>query len=219
MMRNIWAVVPIKSFIGAKKRLARVIDPKSRAALVNAMANDVIRALKHVRQLTGIRIVTASDEVHAFARAEGVDDWHDPLSGDLSGTLEAAAEHLAASRRADTMMIVPCDVPLVRHELLAEALDRHESLTLASDDQGEGTNLLIASPPNLIRLCYDGHGFRTHLARGHALGLTPQIIEDDSIHLDVDTAEDLQKLRSFEAHPRYGQAESVRISCTIQSAY
>ncbi len=219
MTPKIWAVVPIKSFAGAKKRLASVLDADSREMLVRAMAKDVIGTLKCIRQLTGILVVTASAEVQAFARTEAVDEWHDPVSGDLTGTLEAAARHLVASRHADTMMIVPCDVPLVRKELLSQALDRHESLTLASDDQGEGTNLLIASPPNLIRLCYDGHGFRTHLSHGEALGLNPQLVDDTSIHLDVDTAEDLEKLRGFEAHPRFGQAESVRISCTIQSAH
>ncbi len=219
MTRNIWAVVPIKSFSGAKRRLASVLDTESREALVRTMAKDVISSLKGIRQLTGILVVTASTEVQAFARSEQVDSWDDPVSDDLTGVLEAAARHLVASRRADTMMIVPCDVPLVRAQVLSDALDRHQSLTLASDDHGEGTNLLIASPPSLIRFCYDGHGFRTHLSRGQALGLCPQVVDDASIRLDVDTAEDLEKLRSFEAHPRFGQAESVRISCTIQSAH
>ena len=219
MTPNIWAVVPIKSFAGAKKRLAVALDADSRKILVRAMAEDVIATLKNVRGLAGILVVTASKEVQAFARSEGVDVWDDPLSGDLTGTLEAAAEHLIASRRADTMMIVPSDVPLVLGEVLSDALERHESLSLASDDQGEGTNLLIATPPNLIRLCYDGHGFRTHMNRGRALDLSPQVVQDASIHLDIDTPEDLKQLRSFKAHTRFGQAESVKISCTIQFAY
>ena len=213
-----WAVVPIKSFAGAKNRLSRVLDAASREALARAMSRDVVRALKAVPSLSGILVVTGSDEVRDFARAEGVDCWDDPLRGDLTGTLEAAAEHLVSSRLAATMMIVPSDVPLVRAEFLSKALEGHESLTLATDGLGEGTNLLIASPPSLIRLCYDGHGFRTHLSRGQALRVSPKVVQDASIELDVDTPEDLRRLRGFAAHPRFGQAESVRISCTIDAA-
>ena len=210
-----WAVVPIKSFAGAKKRLAGVLGNGVRAALARAMAKDVITALKQVSELDAILVVTASTEVREFAHLEGARCWDDPLTDDLTGSLEAAARHLVVSERVDTMMVIPSDVPLVTPELLSNALENHASLTLASDDVGEGTNLLIASPPELIRLCYDGHGFRTHLARGQALGISPKVVVDAGIHLDVDTPEDLRKLRGFESHPRFGQAESVRISCTI----
>ena len=221
MTASAWAVVPIKAFTGAKKRLSGVLDDKGREALARAMARDVLKvliALKRARKLDGILVVTGSVEVREFAQGFGVDCWDDPKQGDLTGTLEATAEHLVLSRRANSMMILPSDVPLVRAEFLSQALDDHRSLTLASDDLGEGTNLLIASPPNLIRLCYDGHGFATHLARGRALEVSPEVVADPTIALDVDMPEDLRRLREFAAHPRFGQAESVKISCTIQFA-
>lgn len=189
-----WALVPIKSFGDAKKRLAEAVDARTRHLLVRTMAEDVIAQLKKVPGLAGILIATRSDEVRGFAKAQQVECWEEPRDADLSAALNAAARHLASALAADTVMILPCDVPLVESRLLSEALSRHQALTLASDDGGEGTNLLIASPPNLIEFCYDGHGFEVHRGRGLALGVDVQIIEDDTIQLDVDTPRDLDRL-------------------------
>lgn len=204
---NIWALVPIKSFSGAKKRLAEAIDIQTRRLLVRAMAEDVIAELKKLTSLTGILIATRSDEVRVFAREQGVECWEDPPQADLSAALDAAALHLASSFKADTLMILPCDVPLVDSRRLADALSRHQGLTLASDKHGEGTNLLIASPPHLIDFCYDGHGFRVHRERGLALGADVRVIEDERIQLDVDTPEDLDRL--------IAQGEGIETSRTL----
>ena len=197
MSSQTWAIVPIKAFASAKKRLASALEDSSRRELVRAMARDVIEALEGVSGLSGILVVTADEEVRGFARDLGVECWDDPADGDLTKSLEAAAEHLASTLSADTMIILPADVPLVSSALLFPVLSRHESLTLASDDEGEGTNLLIASPPNLIRFCYDGHGFHVHLQRGQALGIKPHIVSDPRIQLDIDTPRDLQRLRTL----------------------
>lgn len=192
--RSIWALIPIKSFTGAKKRLAEVLDASTRQELVRAMAEDVIGELKKVAGLSGILIATRSEEVREFARKQRVECCEDPPNADLSTALDAAAARLVSAYAADTVMILPCDVPLVESETLSQALARHRDLTLASDDEGEGTNLLIATPPNLIAFCYDGHGFRVHRERGLALGVDVQVVEDERIQLDVDTPGDMRRL-------------------------
>lgn len=194
MLSRLWALVPIKSFLGAKKRLAEALDVATRQALVRAMAEDVIGELRKVSGLSGILIATRSEEVRTFVAEQQVECWEDPIDADLSTALDAAAAHLVSAYSADSVMILPCDVPLVRSETLNQALSQHHGLTLASDDKGEGTNLLIATPPNLIDFCYDGHGFQVHRERGLALGIDVQIIEDDRIQLDVDSPRDLERL-------------------------
>ncbi len=195
--RRVWALVPIKSFAGAKKRLSEALDLGTRRALVRAMAEDVIGELKKVPGLTGILIATRSDEVREFAHKQTVECWKDPIETDLSTAVDGAARYLRSDFAADTLMILPCDVPLVESETLTQALAQHKDLTLASDNEGEGTNLLIASPPHLIDFCYDGHGFGVHRERGLALGAQVQVIEDDRIQLDVDTPRDLERLTTM----------------------
>ncbi len=190
-----WAVVPIKSFVDAKHRLSSTLDDDARQALVRAMAEDVIAELKKVEGLQGVLVVTRSSEVRDFAIARGVEHWDDPPQADLSMALEATAEHLITTFAARTMMILPCDVPLAEAGLLSRALSRHRGLTLASDIAGAGTNLLIASPPNLIRFCYDGYGFQVHRERGRELGVDVQIIQDERLQLDIDTPDDLERMK------------------------
>lgn len=197
MTLKIWAVVPIKDFSSAKKRLAGAIDDTARTELVRAMSQDVIDALKGLRGLAGILVVTNSQVVRAFAQQASVSCLDDPPGSDLSGALQAAADHLVSKLSADCIMIVPADIPLVSSPLLEIALSQHESLTLAPDDEGEGTNLLIATPPDLIQFCYDGHGFQLHLERGKALGLQPHVLTHPRIELDIDTPQDLARLKAL----------------------
>ncbi|HCD27329.1 MAG TPA: 2-phospho-L-lactate guanylyltransferase, partial [Gammaproteobacteria bacterium] len=46
-----WAIVPIKTFERAKQRLADVLSPAERRALMLAMARDVLTSLSKSRQL------------------------------------------------------------------------------------------------------------------------------------------------------------------------
>ena len=53
-----WAMVPLKGFDQAKKRLASVLTVEERRALMLAMARDVLSALSRSERLTGILIVS-----------------------------------------------------------------------------------------------------------------------------------------------------------------
>jgi 2-phospho-L-lactate guanylyltransferase (CobY/MobA/RfbA family) len=52
-----WAIVPIKSLESAKRRLADVLNPDERRALMLAMARDVLTALARCQRLAGVLIV------------------------------------------------------------------------------------------------------------------------------------------------------------------
>ncbi|MGH6954796.1 MAG: 2-phospho-L-lactate guanylyltransferase, partial [Alphaproteobacteria bacterium] len=54
----VWAVVPLKSFALAKRRLVAVLDADERAHLAAAMAADVLSMLRSVRGVAGTAVVT-----------------------------------------------------------------------------------------------------------------------------------------------------------------
>ena len=192
--RGIWALVPIKSFDAAKKRLAGMLDADERRALMLAMARDVLTALSGSRRLAGILIVSRSPEVDVLADSFGTARFAESPGTDLPGALAEAAGHAAGHHRAEGVFIVPADVPLVGAHEIDALLEQHRQVTLLPDRNRVGTNGLILSPHDAIELVFDGKSFGPHLERARAAGIAPAVVADGGFALDVDTPGDLGRL-------------------------
>lgn len=189
-----WAIVPIKSLESAKQRLANVLTPEERRALMLAMARDVLTTLARCQMLTGVLIVSRTSEADALAQAFGTERFTESPDADLSGALTQAAEYLKEHLHARGVMIVPADVPLIVPEEVDEILRGHESVTLMPDDEHLGTNGLICTPPDRIAFRFDGRSFKPHADAAFAAGVNPRIIPSARFALDVDTPDDLRAL-------------------------
>ncbi len=189
-----WAIVPIKTLEAAKRRLADVLSPEERRALMLAMARDVLTALARSQALSGVLIVSRTPEADALAQAFGTERFTESPDADLSEALTQAADYAAQRLQARGVMIVPADVPLIRPEEIDEILARHQHVTIMPDDEHVGTNGLICTPPNCIPLRFDGRSFKPHVDAAYAAGLAPRIVPSSCFALDVDTPADLQAL-------------------------
>ena len=194
-----WAIVPLKFFADAKSRLAPVLEPAERAALVRAMARDVLTALAATRTLAGIIIASREAEVPALAEQFGAEVFVEPPDADLSASVSAASQWAVEARSASGTLIVHADIPTATATAFDALLRAHRTLTLVPDDAGRGTNCIAASPPNPIEYRYDGNSFRPHLALARAAGIEPGICEIPELQLDIDTADDLRRLLAL--HP------------------
>ena len=101
---GVWAVVPVKELDRAKERLAPVLPPERRRALMLAMLEDVLAALAAAPGLAGLAVVT----VDAAARTAGGALWRAHYRNGArdghTGAVAAAARLLAAEgcrRHAD----------------------------------------------------------------------------------------------------------------------
>lgn len=189
-----WAIVPIKALETAKRRLADVLSPEERRALMLAMARDVLSALVRCQRLAGVLIVSRTPEADALAQTFNTERFAESPDADLSAALRQAAEHLAGHLHASGVMIVPADVPLIAAEEIDAILAAHEAVTLMPDDEHLGTNGLICSPPQRIAFRFDGRSFRPHYRAACAAGVTPRVVPSRRFALDVDTPADLRSL-------------------------
>jgi 2-phospho-L-lactate/phosphoenolpyruvate guanylyltransferase len=189
-----WAIVPIKTLEAAKRRLANVLSAEERRALMLAMARDVLTALAGCSALTGVLIVSRTPEADALAQAFGTERFTESPDADLSAALTQAAAYAAEHLHACGIMIVPADVPLITAGEVAETLQGHTSITIMPDDEHLGTNGLICSPPDLIRLRFDGRSFKPHVEAAFASGTPPRVVPSERFALDVDTPDDLAAL-------------------------
>ncbi|MGA2342036.1 MAG: DUF2064 domain-containing protein, partial [Steroidobacteraceae bacterium] len=131
-----WALVPIKPRALCKTRLASVLAPAQRLALVRSMLGHVLATLRATPAIRHIALVTSE-------RDEVADDVLrlDDCGGDLNAGLESAVSHAFAAG-ASTVLILPADLPLVCVRDVREMLRaaRRTGIAIAPDRHESGTN-------------------------------------------------------------------------------
>jgi 2-phospho-L-lactate guanylyltransferase len=198
-MRTI-AILPIKSFGAAKQRLAGELGTGAREALVQAMFQDVLGALKRVPELDAIAVVSANTLAQRAARGEGVtllDDEHE------AGHSEAALIGIghAIKEGFDRVLLVAGDTPLLDPDELSELLNSattdKTALVVATDRHGTGTNALLLYPPTAIEPSFGPGSCERHQQLAAAAEVSCRVAHVPSLAMDVDTPEDLSELATL----------------------
>lgn len=199
-----WAVLPIKDFAAAKQRLAGVLAPAERRALVRAMFADVLDALAAAQDLAGILVVAPEGEAARIARHQGAEVLVETEAHGLSAAVDMAMAWLAAAG-ASGALVVPGDVPRLRPEDIAALLARHReapAVTIAPAGEEGGSNALACSPPGVIPLAYGPGSFARHCALARARGIEPSVVHLPRLALDIDRPEDLRGLLAEDGRTR-----------------
>jgi 2-phospho-L-lactate/phosphoenolpyruvate guanylyltransferase len=197
-MRTI-AILPVKSFGAAKRRLAERLAPGSRQALAQAMFSDVLTSLRHVAGLEAIAVVTADHTAEAAAMGRRIHVLHD---AEESGQSEAALVGIrfALASSYERVLLVPGDTPLLDpgevSSLLARAAEAAIAVVAVPDRHGAGTNALLLAPPDAIEPSFGEGSLERHVTAARRAGLTCSVEPLPSLVLDVDTPEDLEALGS-----------------------
>jgi 2-phospho-L-lactate guanylyltransferase len=203
------AILPIKSFGEAKQRLRHELAAHDRRALVEAMFADALVALGRVHTLERIVVVSGDRVAQRIAGGYGASIVED----DERGHNTAAARGIAhvVEDGIERALLVPGDCPLLSAEDL-NALLTHpagdRSALIVPDRHGTGTNALLLTPPDVLAPTFGPDSRRRHLADASAAGIRAEIVELDSLGLDVDTPEDLDALRRTLAGTHGGAAHT-----------
>jgi len=190
---GIWAVVPVKEFAGAKQRLSSCLSPDERRALAATMLEDVLDAVSGVQRLAGLIVVTVDPAAASLAErygarivAEGAREGH-------TGAVAAAARLLVREGRAG-MMTMPGDIPRLSPAEIAATLAAHRpapAFTIARAHDDLGSNSIVCSPPDAVRLRFGENSFYPHLDAARAHGIEPLIVRHPGIGMDIDNPVDL----------------------------
>ena len=212
---GIWAVVPVKDTATAKQRLAPVLPAYLRQALALAMLEDVLAALAEVRGIDGRLLVTTDPSALVLAArydcaamAEGAGDGH-------SGAVAAAAQRLAREGQGG-MLTLPGDIPLVTAGEIGEVIAAHRpapSFTIVPSHDERGSNAILMSPPNAVRLSFGENSFFPHLAAAEAKGIAPTVLHLPGFALDIDNPADLAHFARLRSRTRAGRllADSAKL--------
>lgn len=193
--RDLWALIPVKRFALAKRRLAPQLSPTERAALAKAMLRHVLGVLAGCRGLAGILIVTSDPDAMALARAFGAHVLPDAVE---SGTNAAVRAGMAALERAGKggVIVVPGDVPGITRAEMDAVVDALASapVVLVPATRDGGTNLLAACPPALMAPSFGPSSFARHLETARAAGREPRVLHLPGLGHDIDVNADLAAL-------------------------
>jgi len=196
---KIGALIPVKGFAGAKQRLSSRLSLPEREQLMRAMVHDVLTQVGKARGIHETFVVTGSADV-----VQWVSHLDVKVIREHKETGETDAVHFALDyikqRGIDTAFVLPGDIPLVRasdiDRVLAAALEKSQSpfAALVPSHDRMGTNALLLSPPNILRLRFGHDSFCYHLNEVVTKRLPIKIVENEHIALDIDEPEDLERL-------------------------
>ena len=92
------------------------------------------------------------------------------------------------------VLIVPADLPLITPEDVRVMLGKIKEppvVVIAPDRHREGTNALLVCPAGLIEYDFGPGSFKRHCELVQSVGARLEIVELDSLALDMDVPEDL----------------------------
>jgi 2-phospho-L-lactate guanylyltransferase len=193
---DIWAVVPVKEFAGAKQRLSSCMSPEERRALAPIMFEDVLEALSAAPGLAGLIVVTIDPDAASLAGRYGARIVTEGARDGHTGAVTAAGRLLKREGRAG-MITMPGDIPRATSAEIAAALAAHgaaPSFTIVPAHDDLGSNAVLMSPPDAVPLRFGEDSFFPHLDAARSQGIEPVVVRCLGIAMDVDNPADLVML-------------------------
>jgi 2-phospho-L-lactate guanylyltransferase len=200
-----WAIVPIKDFTRAKSRLRPLLTAEQCAELATCMAADVLRALRGCAGIGHVTCLGDEPQIRAFAAKQGCEFIAERADTGLPANLDLAARQLQESG-AQTLLIVPVDLPTIETADIDECLKKHRGgLTICPAERDGGTNALIISPPTGIGFQFGEQSCAKHIHAAEAAGLEHRREDTPAFRYDIDTPADLAWLCNSSPQGRTGE--------------
>ena len=189
------AVLPVKRFAAAKRRLAIGLDEERRRGLVAAMLDDTLEAIGEARSVERTIVVSGEPRAQELAGAAGSEVVPDPTDeGHVSAALAGIAR--AEADGAECVVLLPGDCPLLDPRELDRLLTGLPAsyVAIVPDRHGTGTNALVLCPPDAIRPAFGEGSCARHVAAAREAGVPFAVEELPSLALDLDTPGDVVAL-------------------------
>jgi 2-phospho-L-lactate guanylyltransferase len=194
---KIWAIVPVKPFVRAKSRLAKVLAAEQRQALAEHMFRHSVDTLIHAPGIAGVTVLSRDSKALAIAHDYGVHTIQESGTPNLNASLQRAAEIMRLEGWSG-ILILPADLPLVIAEDIEQIvyLGRYLMTAVVVPDRNEDdTNALLVKPAGLIPFSFGPGSFQRHVVLAEKAGATVQPYRSERIGLDIDTPIDLEHYR------------------------
>jgi len=192
-MSGIWAVIPVKEMEGSKQRLASLLTGEQRQQLAAIMLQDVLDAVATAHGLAGIILVTRDPFATTLGKTFGARIVTEGARDGHTGAVTAAGRILVRENAAG-LLTVPGDIPRITASEIETALAAHcpaPAFTIVPAHDEKGSNCVILSPPDSVRLRFGEDSFFPHLEAARQQGIEPTIVPLPGIGMDIDHPADI----------------------------
>jgi 2-phospho-L-lactate/phosphoenolpyruvate guanylyltransferase len=203
------AILPVKSFRDAKQRLDPSLQPAARRLLAEAMFADVLVALRRAGSIDRTFVVSTDHRAQSIAGAYGAS----LVDEDDRGHNYAATRGIthALGRSIERVLLVPGDCPALDPREVDDLVARSigiPSAVIVPDRHGTGTNALLLTPPDALAPSFGPGSCQRHSEGAGSAGINHEVVDVPTLALDIDTADDLDQLRSMLASTHGGAAHT-----------
>lgn len=197
-MKHLQALVPLKTLTLAKSRLAAVLTPAERSALVAAMARDVLHALVMHRDIESVTLLSSDPAAEALATDCGARFIAEDELGE-TGLNSAVAQSvgLLADAGAESVLVAHGDVPALQAADIDAAISVYRdtgSLVIGTDEQRCGSNLMLFGVDAVPQFQYGASSCALHEQWAQDNDRPATVLQRPGMALDVDHPGDLQQL-------------------------
>jgi 2-phospho-L-lactate guanylyltransferase len=211
---SLWVIIPVKPFVRAKSRLSEVLGPEERSQLAEGLLRHVLGVVREVPHVAGTLVISRDSKAHAVARELGAYTVMESGTPELNSALMRATQ-VVGSWKGGAVLILPADLPLIQPEditALIQMGQNRNTVVIATDAHGDGTNAMVVRPPGLIHYSYGPGSFQRHMADAREQGATVKVYESPRLALDIDMPEDLARYRQLNGSaPRLPVIASDRV--------
>jgi 2-phospho-L-lactate guanylyltransferase len=105
------------------------------------------------------------------------------------------------------MLTIPGDIPLVTTSEIGRLIAAHRpapAFTIAPSHDEQGSNAVLMSPPDAVRLRFGDDSFFPHLRAAKARGIVPTVLHLPGIAFDIDNPADLAHFARLGSRTRAG---------------
>ncbi|PJF22498.1 MAG: 2-phospho-L-lactate guanylyltransferase [Phototrophicales bacterium] len=192
---SVWVIIPVKPLRLAKSRLSKIFTPEEREQFAEAMLRHVLKVVQDVSLVAGTLVISRDNHALALAREYNAKTIQESGAPELNAALMRATS-IVASWRAEAVLILPADLPLIQPEDIVNIINMgsgtHPCVVISTDRNKDGTNALYVQPPGLISYAYGAESFQRHAVMARDAGADVLIYQSDRMLQDIDLPEDIE---------------------------
>lgn len=191
------AIVPVKTFSKAKKRLN--LSPEKTEILCKLMLEEVLGTISKSNLIEKIALVTKDENAFAIGKKFGCMEILDEKELGVNNAV-ALADGYFLNDGFDATIVFPQDIPLIQSDDIQSLFNFKNSQRCAlvvPSRKFDGTNALFRTPVNLMKTHYDEDSYKIHLSTAEESLASSALVLIRRIMLDVDEPSDLQFISKY----------------------